>query len=110
MTHSLSPGSLRDPEYHARPRPSRSDAEFLDWIAARLVHVHGESPNVDYLHRLHEVATRLETAGRVLPFSEMAGPPDDYPEPEPLRSGAVIAWGAGAMVVAALLILWLVTR
>ncbi len=32
-----------------------TDTEFLNWIYERLVHVHGESPNVDYMHRLKRI-------------------------------------------------------
>ncbi len=30
--------------------------DFLDWIAERLIHVHGESPHVDYVLSLRERA------------------------------------------------------
>lgn len=33
-----------------------TDAEFLEWVADRFVHVVGESPNVDFVHRLRMVA------------------------------------------------------
>lgn len=32
------------------------DLEFLNWIADRLVNVYGESPNVDFVHKLREIA------------------------------------------------------
>mgnify|MGYP001608782724 CR=1 FL=1 len=32
------------------------DGEFLHWIADRLVHVYGESPNVDFVQRLRAIA------------------------------------------------------
>jgi hypothetical protein len=32
-----------------------TDAEFLTWIRDRLVHVYGESPNVDFVHRLNAI-------------------------------------------------------
>ncbi len=32
------------------------DRKFLNWIADRLVHVHGENPNVDYVHKLRRIA------------------------------------------------------
>jgi hypothetical protein len=37
-----------------------SDAEFLNWIADRLIHVHGEPENVDFLLRLRCMADDLE--------------------------------------------------
>ena len=33
-----------------------TDSRFLDWIADRLVHVYGASPNVDFVLRLREMA------------------------------------------------------
>jgi hypothetical protein len=33
-----------------------SNKEFLNWIADRLVHVYGESPNVDFVHKLRAIA------------------------------------------------------
>lgn len=35
--------------------PTRTD-KFLHWIADRLIHVHGESENVDYVIRLRAMA------------------------------------------------------
>jgi len=32
-----------------------TDKQFLEWIYERLVHVHKESPNYDYMHRLKEI-------------------------------------------------------
>jgi hypothetical protein len=32
------------------------DNDFLNWLADRLVHVYGESPNVDFVHKLREIA------------------------------------------------------
>lgn len=37
-----------------------TDKEFLNWLADRLVHVYGESPNVDFVHRVRSIADRLE--------------------------------------------------
>lgn len=31
------------------------DKDFLKWIHDRLIHVHGESPNVDYIHMLRSI-------------------------------------------------------
>lgn len=36
--------------------------DFLEWIADRLVHVHGESPNVDYVLSLRDRAAAIRTA------------------------------------------------
>lgn len=33
------------------------DAEFLNWIADRIVHVYGESNNVDFVIKLRSIAT-----------------------------------------------------
>jgi len=32
-----------------------TDKEFLQWIHGRLVDVHGENPNMDYMHRLQSI-------------------------------------------------------
>jgi hypothetical protein len=34
----------------------QTDAEFLSWLADRLVKVYGESPNVDFVLRLRAIA------------------------------------------------------
>lgn len=31
------------------------DREFLMWLHERLEHQHGESPNVDYMHKLRAI-------------------------------------------------------
>lgn len=31
------------------------DKEFLKWLHARLEHVHGENPLVDYMHKLRAI-------------------------------------------------------
>ena len=33
-----------------------TDKEFLNWLVDRLVHVYGESPNVDFVHKLKAIA------------------------------------------------------
>ncbi len=35
--------------------PEGSDAAFLSWVYARLVHQHGENPRVDYMLKLHSL-------------------------------------------------------
>jgi hypothetical protein len=35
-----------------------TDAQFLTWIRDRIVYVYGESPNVDFVLRLGEIAER----------------------------------------------------
>jgi hypothetical protein len=37
-----------------------TDKEFLNWIIDRFVHVYNESPNVDFIHRLQNIANKLE--------------------------------------------------
>ena len=37
---------------------SERDGAFLDWIADRLINVHGDDPNVDFVLRLRELAGR----------------------------------------------------
>ena len=37
-----------------------TDADFLKWVAARLIFVYGESPNVDFVLKLEELAKSLE--------------------------------------------------
>lgn len=36
------------------------DAEFLHWIVDRLINVYGESPNIDFVHRLKRIVDRME--------------------------------------------------
>lgn len=36
------------------------DSQFLNWLADRLVHVYGESPNVDFVHKLREIAKNID--------------------------------------------------
>lgn len=40
------------------------DAEFLSWMADRLVFVYGESPNIDFVHYLRRLATEAEKKER----------------------------------------------
>lgn len=41
---------------------TRNGPDFLEWIADRLVHVYGESPNVDFVLSLRERADRARSA------------------------------------------------
>jgi hypothetical protein len=36
--------------------------DFLEWIAARLVDVHGENRNIDYVHTLYDRAESVRAA------------------------------------------------
>jgi hypothetical protein len=36
------------------------DKEFLNWLADRLVHVYGENPNVDFVHKLRAIAKNAD--------------------------------------------------
>lgn len=40
----------------------KDNAELFEWLADRLVHVHGESENVDYIHACRERAAMIRTA------------------------------------------------
>ena len=37
-----------------------NNKSFLNWIADRLVNVHGESENVDFINRLREIGDEYE--------------------------------------------------
>ncbi len=37
-----------------------NDAEFLDWLADRLIYVYGEGPNVSYVHRLRDMSKQIK--------------------------------------------------
>ena len=52
--------SLKDLE-HTGPTPL---AEFLAWVADRLVYVHGDQHNVDFVYRLRRMAEILSPLGR----------------------------------------------
>ncbi len=41
-----------------------SDTEFLEWVANRLVHVYGESPNVDFVNKLRSMAAERRSPFR----------------------------------------------
>lgn len=46
------------PIYHNQCCTMRDD-EFLKWLHSRLHQVHGESPNVDYMQRLLQIADEV---------------------------------------------------
>lgn len=35
-----------------------SDKEFLFWIYSRMIEIHGENPNYDYMHKLRDLANK----------------------------------------------------
>ena len=37
-----------------------TDGEFLNWIADRLIHQYGENPDVDFVHKLRELAKEVD--------------------------------------------------
>ena len=37
-----------------------TDKEFLNWIIDRLIYVYNESPHVDFIHRLRNIANKSE--------------------------------------------------
>lgn len=37
-------------------KATAQDRHFLAWVAERLVYVHGENPNVDFVHKLRDLA------------------------------------------------------
>ena len=41
----------------------KNDAEFLLWIADRLVFVYGESPNIDFVLKLRKIARAMAEGG-----------------------------------------------
>ena len=51
---------------HLQPTPPaagrNADTTFLHWMADRLVHVYHESPNVDFVRKLHTIADSLDAA------------------------------------------------
>lgn len=54
---------LRPPkidQLHEDTRGRGPDEDFLRWIAERLVNIYGESPNVDFVLRLREMAAKEE--------------------------------------------------
>ena len=38
------------------------DVEFMNWLHERLILVHGENRNLDYMHRLREIIAKMETS------------------------------------------------
>lgn len=39
---------------------------FLNWVADRFVHVHGDSEHVDFVHALRDRARQLEVIAKLL--------------------------------------------
>lgn len=37
-----------------------TDKEFLNWIITRLTNMFGDDPNADFIHRLRNIANKLE--------------------------------------------------
>lgn len=37
-----------------------SDKDFLNWVGDRLVHVYGESENVDFVRRLRKISGAIK--------------------------------------------------
>lgn len=37
-----------------------TDKEFLYWIITRLTNIFGDDPNADFIHRLRNIANKLE--------------------------------------------------
>lgn len=37
----------------------QSDAEFLEWLYVRMVGIHGENPNIDYMCKLNSIIEKL---------------------------------------------------
>lgn len=44
-----------------------TDSNFLTWIMERLIHVHGENPNYDYMHRLNGIINSMIDAEQPKP-------------------------------------------
>lgn len=42
-----------------------TDKEFLEWLIDRLVHVYGESPNVDFIHKLNKIADKIDYLDKI---------------------------------------------
>lgn len=53
-------GNKKTKQIAAKRTQELLDAEFLRWLVDRLVNVYGESPNVDFVHKLRSVANRME--------------------------------------------------
>jgi hypothetical protein len=53
------------------------DKEFLQWIHDRLIDVHGENPNFDYMHRLRTIISPVKKEGKVY-YNLVDAPPGLY--------------------------------
>lgn len=38
----------------------KEDVDFLEWIYQRLIHIHGENENYDYMHKFREILNKLK--------------------------------------------------
>ena len=91
-----------------------SDREFLEWIRDRIVHVYGESPNVDFVQKLGKIAAQAQPIAYVTGWYNgrcviepldraMAIPPKmalySQPQAQAGDGEAVIALAAAQMVV-----------
>lgn len=52
-----------------------SDQQFLQWLHTRLVNIHDENPNSDYMHRLRAIAAALPPEQHTPNVASAATPP-----------------------------------
>lgn len=64
MAHEIEELREKNADLLAAHEPDNdpSGPDFLEWIADRLVHIHGESPNVDFVLALRRKAARARAA------------------------------------------------
>lgn len=48
-----------DGRNHPPNESPSNDAEFLEWLYVRLVGIHGENPNTDYMQNLTSIIEKL---------------------------------------------------
>jgi hypothetical protein len=48
-----------NPTHDREAHMSPTDAEFLRWLKDRLIHVYGESPNMDFVQRLGRIVDAM---------------------------------------------------